>query len=592
MKQIFNLELSIFNSSKGQTMIISIIFFLSLSLVAVFGIINPVIRHANATRSVLGSKQGFYLAEAGMEDIVYRLKNGLQTSASNSLSLDGENVITSIADTSSGKTLISTGESKDFIRKLEVNLITGIGIAFNYGIQTGVGGFHLLNNAGVNGNVYANGPIVGSNGAFVTGSAFSANSSASAVDQDNSLPATPPNQIIFGNGNGTQDVAQSFTVSTVAPLGKVAFYIKKVSTPANITVRLVNDASGVPGNTTISSITLSASLVTSNFGWVEVPITTTFDLSPGATYWIVLDAATSATKYYTLAANNSYALGVAKIGRHTVSWGNTTPSGLDGYFKIYTGGFNGNIYNLRVGTSGMGDAKAHEINDSNITGNLYCQIGSSNNKPCNTSQADPTPIPYPVSEANIDDWKSEAESDNVIINNNVALSDGSSSMGPTKIVGNLTIDNNYTLTITGTIWVTGNINLSNNVVVRLSPGYGASSGTIVSDGRVSLSNNVIFQGSGQPGSYVMLLTTSDCPNNPSCSGAPAIDIGNNAGTVLLNAQQGTIQFSNNAGAKEATANLISLDNNATVTYETGLADVNFSSGPSGGFDVVSWKEVE
>jgi len=33
--------------------------------------------------------------------------------------------------------------------------------------------------------------------------------------------------------------------------------------------------------------------------------------------------------------------------------------------------------------------------------------------------------------------------------------------------------------------------------------------------------------------------------------------------------------------KEVSADKITLDNNASVTYEQGLADVNFSSGPGG-----------
>jgi hypothetical protein len=78
----------------------------------------------------------------------------------------------------------------------------------------------------------------------------------------------------------------------------------------------------------------------------------------------------------------------------------------------------------------------------------------------------------------------------------------------------------------------------------------------------------------------------------SCGGANAIDIANNAGTVILNAQNGYVRFSNNAGAKEATGYKIILDNNAYITYDSGLANVNFSSGPSGGWNIISWKEVE
>ena len=45
-------------------------------------------------------------------------------------------------------------------------------------------------------------------------------------------------------------------------------------------------------------------------------------------------------------------------------------------------------------------------------------------------------------------------------------------------------------------------------------------------------------------------------------------------------------------AKEATAYGITMDNNATITYESGLADMTFSSGPGGGYDISAWKEIE
>lgn len=586
-------KLKIKNYERGGAMIIVVILFLALSLIAVFGIINPMMRHVTATRSILESKQGFYLAEAGIEDIIYRLKNGMQTLPSNTLSLAGEDVVTSITDTAGGKTLTSSGDNKGFIRKTAVDLVTGIGISFNYGVQTGTGGFVLSNNSGVNGNVYAGGPIIGSDNSFITGSAFSANSASSTINQENSSPIVPPSQIVFGNANGTQDVAQSFQVSTTGPIGKVAVYIKKVSTPSNITVRIVTDNAGSPGSTSLVSATLSAALITTNFGWVEIPLGPNFDLVPGTDYWIVLDAGTDSSKYYILGANSVYLGGTGKTGRFGTSWSNTSPSGLDGYFKVYIGGLTGSISEVNIGstTSGIGDAKAHTINNSTIVGGLYCQTGSGNNKSCDTSQTDPTPLPFPISDANIDAWKNEAEAGNTI-NGNVILSGSSSNMGPTKIIGNLTINNGHILTLNGTLWVTGTISISNNVVVKLTSGYGASSGAIVSDGRISLSNNVNFQGSGPIGSYILLLTTSNCPNGVSCGGNPAMNVGNNAGTVILNAQQGTISFSNNSGAKEATANLISLSNNATITYDTGLANVNFSSGPSGGFDVLSWKEIE
>jgi len=49
---------------------------------------------------------------------------------------------------------------------------------------------------------------------------------------------------------------------------------------------------------------------------------------------------------------------------------------------------------------------------------------------------------------------------------------------------------------------------------------------------------------------------------------------------------------NNAILKEVSAYKIHLKNNAEVVYETGLANVLFSSGPGGGFEIKSWMEIE
>jgi hypothetical protein len=90
----------------------------------------------------------------------------------------------------------------------------------------------------------------------------------------------------------------------------------------------------------------------------------------------------------------------------------------------------------------------------------------------------------------------------------------------------------------------------------------------------------------------MIVTTSDCPISASCGGRYAMDISNNVESILVNAQKGTIRMSNNASAKGVTAHTLYLDNNAVVTYESGLANVNFSSGPGGSWDIISWKEIE
>ena len=97
-------------------------------------------------------------------------------------------------------------------------------------------------------------------------------------------------------------------------------------------------------------------------------------------------------------------------------------------------------------------------------------------------------------------------------------------------------------------------------------------------------------GSGSGGSYIIFISQ----NNSSELGGneTAIFPQNNATNSVLYAAHGEILLQNNAGLKEATAYLIHMKNNAVLLYETGLEEVVFSSGPGGGYDIASWKEVE
>lgn len=574
----------------GQAMLTVVTLFLFLSMMVVMGISDPVLRQAKITKDFLDSRKSYFLAESGVEDVVYRVKKNKQVPASGTLVLDGNTVTVSVQDTPGTKTISTSADSKNLIRRVDTVLKTGTGSSFNYGVLSGQGGFVLGTNATINGSIYSNGSVTGSSGSSITGSAISANSSALVTDQKNDSPLPPPNSINFGDSSSRQDFGQGFKLATLGPLTKVSLYIKKVSTPSNLTVRIVTNSSGNPGTNTVVSGTLSSALVTSSYGWVDVSFVNYVELTPGVTYWLVLDGSNSSTKYYVLGANTSYPNGDARLGQYGGSWSATNPTNLDSYFKIYLGGLNGLIDGVSVGSAGVGNAEAYQVKNSTIAGSLYCQIGSDNNKACDTSKTVPVELGLPVSDGNILQWQSDALAGGVI-NGNYTVS-SSVSLGPKKIVGNLTIDGNKTLTLTGTIWVTGKIEIENGAKVKLDSSYGSNSGLLMSDNIVDISNNSTFSGSGQSGSYIMVLTTSDCPISSYCSGSAAMDISNNVGAAILNAEKGTIHINNNGVAEQLTAYKIILDNGAVINYEQGIAHTNFSSGPTGGWTIQEWKEVE
>jgi len=409
--------------NQGAAMLISVVFFLFISLAIIAGLVSPSLRQLKIANDALQSRQSLFLSESGVEDAYFRLKNAKTIGSSVTLTLNGSTAETAITDSGyNEKTIVTLGDVSLRQRKNKLVLNTGDGVSFSYGIQAGTGGF-IIGNATVNGNVYSNGTIVGSNGATVTGSAFSAGSS-------------------------------------------------------------------------------------------------------------------------------------------------------------------GLIDNVDVGTGATGDARAHTVRNSTVLGNLYCQVGSGNNKSCNTSAADPSTVSMPITDEMINDWKADAELGGVTAGN-VTVS-APTSLGPTKITGNLAI--NADLTITGTIYVVGNITTNNNARVSLSSSYGSTGGIIVTDGKVTLSNNVQFFGSGTSGTYVLLVTTSVCPSG--CSGSNALEILNNVGAILVNAQYGTVHLNNNVTLNEVVGNKIIIDNSAVINYLSGLANQNFTSGPSGGWNIKSWQEIE
>ncbi|MFA5932168.1 MAG: choice-of-anchor R domain-containing protein [Candidatus Paceibacterota bacterium] len=566
----------------GAAMLISVIFFLFISLAIISGLVSPTVREFRISNDLIKSRQSLILSESGGEDAYFRLKNAKPIGSSTTLTLNNNTATTQIVDSGyNEKTITTLGNVSSLQRTNQLVLSTGTGVSFSYGVQSGVGGFNMENGSSVTGSVYSNGNITGSG--TISGSALSANSPALTADQSNGS-GIPPYDVIFGNADATQDFAQSFQVSTTSVVNKVDLYLKKFSTPSNLTVRIVTDGGGKPSSSTLASGSLSASLVSTNYGWVNVPFSSNPELIMGTTYWIVIDSVTNSSRYYSIGANNDgYINGISKIGRYTVTWNNTSPSTLDGFFKLYLGGLTGLIRGVTVGTGSTGNAYAHTVNNTTVAGTNYCQTGTGNNKACNTSLADPTQVAMPISDQNILDWKAEAEAGGTYTGN-FTVNSTSASLGPQKITGNLSVTNNAHLTVTGTLWVQGNITISNNATVSLSPSYGSGDGVIVADGLVNIGNNSVFSGSGTAGSYLMILSTS--------TSIQAIILSNNGGAVLLYAANGTVELDNNASAKALNGKYIELGNNSTVVYDSGLVNSNFVNGPSGGWSITSWKETQ
>ncbi|MCL5667144.1 MAG: hypothetical protein M1383_05245 [Patescibacteria group bacterium] len=589
-------------TQQGQIIIFALVF-LAIIMTAAAAIMNYTTVNLRGERQALQKDQALYLAEAGLDKAVDALNQDPNYSGESNTVL-GSGVFTVLVTALSGnsKIITSTGYIPDSSNPQSARTVKAVlsvddsVIAFNYGVQAGNGGFVMSGGSAVNGNIYSNGNIAATNGVHITGSATAANPPALAPDQVNNNPpditaCSGTNCIIFANTTATQDFAQSFRISAATPLNNVQFYLKKVGSPSNAVVKIVNDNSGSPGTEVLLSGTLAASAVTANFGWITVTMPSAPVLDPSQTYWLVIDASSNSSKYYIIGANNNgYANGQAKVGRFGSSWSDTSPAGLDGYFQIYLGGgtstIGGSTYvgGVYIGSGGQGDAWAHTVAGASVEGNLYCQTGSHNNKACDMSRGDPSPEPMPLSDQNIQDWKNEAAAGGTIAGDHHIDWQGGS-LGPIKITGNLLVDGGGTLTVTGTLWVEGNITLTGGGNIRLSPSYGASSGAIVSDGYVVLNGGSDFYGSGVAGSYPFLITTSACPVAPGCGGYDAVSMSGGAGSVVVVAQNGNVHISGGSALKELTAKQITMDGGATLIYDSGLISSDFSTGPGGSWAI-------
>jgi len=286
-------------------------------------------------------------------------------------------------------------------------------------------------------------------------------------------------------------------------------------------------------------------------------------------------------------------LGGTRIKGNVYSGGDVYSDGSDGVTGsvIVSGPYPGKIYGdggdkFDIG----GEAWANRVIDTITTGVIYCNTGSGNNKNCNTSKGDAPTVDLPISDDMISQWKEDALAGG-IQTGNLTVGYAGATIGPKKIIGDLLVNGGGTLTISGVIWVTGKITVSNGGKMKLATSFSGNSGVVISDKYIAISGGGTFSGSGLPGSFPMLLSTSDCPVSSYCSTYPAISLSDGAGAVILNAQNGTIKVDGGSSAREITGKQVIIDDGGDVIYDTGLVNQVFSSGPAGSFNISSFQEL-
>lgn len=580
----------------GAAMIIVVLFFIIISATLLIGISNPIANQIRGTNEFLFSKSSYNVANSQIENALYRFNKG-KNDAPTDITVLGASAKAILTDIGDVKSLVVEGGKNFFNRYIKAEFKIDTGTSFNYGMQTGEGGLQMSGSSHIIGNVYANGDIIGNGGpgwatTYITGSAISATLSNPTESVIVSSSTAAGSIFPFGLINSNQDIAQSFVTSTTTPINEIIFYIKKTGLPANSVVKIVNDNLGSPGSTVITSGTLNSSTITTSFSYVPVVMTSAVNLTLNSTYWIVVDnSSNNSSNYYSLLTyDNIYPSGKTKQGRFVNSMTSLSTTTLDFDFKILVGGNKGVISGVRVGTIGNGDAWANTVTNTISSGNIYCQNGSGNSKTCDSSRSDPVSTPYPISQANIDEWKGQA----VLGGSTTTVNVGDDSvvvLGPIKINGNLVIGGSGNLYLTGPVYVTGDVVFEGNSRTYVDSSMGATSVNIIADGSIKVGGSARIFGSGQSGSYVVLNSLKSCTDVSNCSSNPSIIIEGDSGAIVLNTLNGAVKLSGSAAIKAVVAKMILMEGNTSVNYESGLADMNFTSGPSGSWTVKSWKEV-
>lgn len=567
---------------KGAVIIIALVF-LSVMLAMSSALVGYTSVQLMGERKSYAEVKAFTIAEAGIDKAIYEINaDPSYQGEMNTILGDGQLDIEIATIGTDSKQVTATGYYPDSgnpqaTKTVRVTLsINSSRVSFNFGVQVGAGGLSMSNNSAVVGNMYSNGNISGTG--QIQGDAVVASGVNTVPETEWTVQDT---EFEVGNSSSTVNVAQSFINSTTGMLGKIAVNLKKVGSPNDLSVRILTDNNGSPSRSTVAIGSIPASSVAGSFGFVDASFSSTPNLNAGQRYWITLIAANNSGNYFVWGSDSAdgYGNGTSKSSSN---WNANNPSwtniGEDMDFKLYMGNSSTSLSGVTV----TGTARARTLNSCTVTGDAYfgttntCTVGGT----LYPNQQDPPAQAMPISDSQIQEWRDIAGS-GTVHEGSLTVNAITANYGPAVINGDLTLTNGATLELTGPLWVKGNITFLNNSIVRVSALLGGAGTVLMADnpadmvnsGIINISNNTVFSGSGSSSSFPLVVSTSSSPS--------AINLSNNAIGGIFYAANGTILVSNNVEAKQLTGYSISLSNNATITYTSGLANANFANGPGG-----------
>ncbi len=167
----------------GYVLLLSLVF-LGVFSVAATAYLSLVTTSARSARYDVASAGALALAEAGMDKAIYQLNQNSSYSGESNTSL-GDGVFTVAVSNvdSQTKMITSTGyvpnsqtPTATKIIKAKVGIDSST-VSFNYGIQSGNGGFSMENSSKVVGNVFSSGSVTGTGANYIYGDVVSSGAS-------------------------------------------------------------------------------------------------------------------------------------------------------------------------------------------------------------------------------------------------------------------------------------------------------------------------------------------------------------------------------------------------------------------------------
>lgn len=264
----------------------------------------------------------------------------------------------------------------------------------------------------------------------------------------------------------------------------------------------------------------------------------------------------------------------AVISGQTVAFNFAAQVGEGGVTMNQSSLVNGNIYS-------NGNISAGAGNQQTIDGEAYA-VGTIDSPPItvttNIIQQNQPPSIMPT--VNYQFWKDEATNGGTTACSPICEISGiTTSIGPQKYLGNLTISNQAKVTINGPIYVSGNITVRNGgTEVNLNEIFGSNGTVIIADGTVTVEQGGSFNPTlASPPGYILVVTTS--------TQDPAMSIGNSGANAVFYALDGGATLSQTAQVNALVAKTLTMQNSATLTYASGLASAQFNSGPGGSWQI-------